>query len=140
MPSLEVVGCVATYLSGIAWPLGDRVCYILVSEDLIETPGRYGPGLFVRVSWLRLNSNREVENLRRNGVVESTQELEHHRSFVRVRRIMTIVFKFRSDRHFGIKRDLGSLDWKTGEQRLSDESEAKVKSQLSDWLERDRRP
>ena len=72
MPSVQVVGCVATYLSGIAWPLGDRVCYRLVSEDLIETPGRYGPGLFVRVSWLRSNSNREVENIRRNGVPEST--------------------------------------------------------------------
>jgi hypothetical protein len=37
MPSLWVVGCVATCLSGIAWPLGGRVCYRLVSELLVET-------------------------------------------------------------------------------------------------------
>jgi hypothetical protein len=45
--------------------------------------GRYGSGLLVRVSWLRSNSDREVENLRRNGVAESTQELDRQRSVVR---------------------------------------------------------
>jgi hypothetical protein len=83
MPSLRVVGCVATYLSGVARPLGGRVCYRLVSELLVETSGRYGPGLLVRVSWLRSNSDREVENLRRNGIAESTQELDRQRSVVR---------------------------------------------------------
>jgi hypothetical protein len=140
VPSLRVVGCVAACLSGVAWPLGGRVCYRLVSELLVETPGRYGSGLLVRVSWLRSNSDREVENLRRNGIAESTQELERHRSFVRVRRIVTILFEFGSDRHCGIKRDPGSLDRRAGEQGSSDESEAKVKSQPSDCLERDRWP
>jgi hypothetical protein len=110
VPSLQVVGCVAACLSGVAQPVGGRVCYILVSELLVETPGWYGMGLLVRVSWLRSNSDCEVENLRRNGVAESTQELECHRSFVRVRRIVTILFEFGSNRHCGIKRDLRSLD------------------------------
>jgi hypothetical protein len=51
---------------------------------------------------------------------------------------MTILFKFRRDRHYGIKRDPGSLDQRVGEQGLSDESESKVKSQPSDsWREID---
>jgi hypothetical protein len=74
VPSLQVVGCVVSYLSGVAHPLGGRVCYRLVSEILVETPGRYGLGLLVRVSWLRSNSDHEVENLKRNGVAESMQE------------------------------------------------------------------
>jgi hypothetical protein len=56
--------------------VGGWVCYSLVSEILVETPGWYGSGLLVRVSWLRSNSDREVENLRRNGIAESTQEIE----------------------------------------------------------------
>jgi len=44
---------------------------------------------------------------------------------------MTIPFEFGSNDHSGIKRDLGSLDQRAGEQGLSDEGEAKVKSQLS---------
>jgi hypothetical protein len=83
MPSLWVVGCVAAYLSVIAWPLGGWACYVLVSELLVETPGRYGPGLLVRVSWLRSNSDREVENIGRNGIGESTHELDSQRSVVR---------------------------------------------------------
>jgi hypothetical protein len=138
MPSLWVFGCVAAYLSGVSQPLGGRVCYRLVSKLLVETPGWYGPSSLVRVSWLRSNYDHEVENIRRNGIGEYTQELECHRSFVRVRRIVTVLFEFRSDRHCGIKRDLGSLDWKAGEQGSSDESEEKVNSQPSDCLERDR--
>jgi hypothetical protein len=83
MPSLRVVGCVAACLSGVAQPLGGQVCYILVSNLLVETPGPYGPGLLVRVSWLRSNFDREVENLRRNGVAKYMQELDHQRSLVR---------------------------------------------------------
>jgi hypothetical protein len=64
-------------------PVGGWVCYSLVSELLVETPGRYGPGLLVRVSWSRSNSDREVENLRRNGIAESTQEIERQRPVVR---------------------------------------------------------
>jgi hypothetical protein len=60
--------------------MGGEVCYRLVSELLVETSGWYGSGLLVRVSWLRSNSDLEVENLRRNGVAESTQELYRHRS------------------------------------------------------------
>jgi hypothetical protein len=115
------------------------VCYRLVSELLVETSGWYGPGLLVRVSWLRSNSDREVENLRRNGIAESTQELECQRSFVRVRRIVTVPFEFGSDRHCGIKRDPGSLDRRAGEQGSS----MKVKQRLSHnrqiSLERNRR-
>jgi hypothetical protein len=83
---------------------------------------------------LRSNSDREVENLRRNGIAESTQELERQRSFVRVRRIVTIPFEFGSDHHCGIKRDPGSLDQRVGEQGSSDEGEEKVKSQPSDLI------
>jgi hypothetical protein len=140
MPRLLVVGCVSTYLSGVAQPLGGRVCYRLVSELLVETQSQYGMGMLVRVSWLRSNCDREVENLRRNGVAQSMQDLVHHRSFVRVRRIVTVLFEFRSDRHCGIKRYSGSLDRRGGEQWSSDESEEKVKSQPSYCLERDRRP
>jgi hypothetical protein len=43
----------------------------MVSDILVETPGQYGSGLLVRVSGSRLNSDCEVENLRRNGVAES---------------------------------------------------------------------
>jgi hypothetical protein len=95
VPHLLVVGCVAAYLSGVAQPVGGRVCYRLVSELLVETPGQYGSGLLVRVSWLRSNYDLEVENLRRDGIAESTQELERQRSFVRDRRIMTIPFRIR---------------------------------------------
>jgi hypothetical protein len=75
MPILWVVGCVAAYLRGVARSLGGQVCYRLVSELLVETLSLYGLGLLVRVSWLRSNSDHEVENLRRNGIAESTQEL-----------------------------------------------------------------
>jgi hypothetical protein len=74
-------------------PVGGWVCYSLVSELLVETPGQYGPGLLVRASWSRSNSDREIENLRRNGIAEATQETEHHRSSVRVQRIVTIPFE-----------------------------------------------
>jgi hypothetical protein len=63
--------------------MGRWVCYSLVSEILFETPGRYGPSLLVRVSWLRSNSDREVEKLKRNCVAQSTQEIDHQRSVVR---------------------------------------------------------
>jgi hypothetical protein len=59
--------------------VGGWVCYSLVSELLVETPGRYGSGLLVRVSGSRSNSDHGVENIRRNGIVESTQEIEHQR-------------------------------------------------------------
>jgi hypothetical protein len=68
------------------------LCYSLVSELLFETLGRYGLGMLVRVSWSRSNSDCEVENIRRNGIAEATQETERHRSSVGVRRIMTIPF------------------------------------------------
>jgi hypothetical protein len=106
VPRLLRVGCVAVGLSGIAWAVGGWVCYRLVSNLLVETSSLYGPYLLVRVSWLRPVYDLEVENLRRNGIAESTQKLECQRSFVRDRRIMTIPFKFRIDRHCGIKRDL----------------------------------
>jgi hypothetical protein len=96
-------------------PVAGWVCYSLVSELLVETPGRYGSGLLVRVSWSRSNSDREVENLRRNGIAEATQETKCHRSSVGVRRIVTVPFEFGSDRHCRIRRDLGSLDRRTGE-------------------------
>jgi hypothetical protein len=48
--------------------VGGGVCYRLVSELLVETLGHMGLGLLVRVSWLRSNSDLEVENLRRNGI------------------------------------------------------------------------
>ena len=57
-------------------PMGGWGCYSLVSELLVETPGQYGLGLLVRVSWLRSNFDHEVEKIRRNGVAESTWEIE----------------------------------------------------------------
>jgi hypothetical protein len=50
-------------------PVGGWVCYSLVLELLVETLGRYGTGLLVRVSGSRSNLDRE--KLRRNGIVES---------------------------------------------------------------------
>jgi hypothetical protein len=100
----------------IPQPVGGWVCYSLVSELLVETSSRCGSGLLVRVSWLRSNSNLEVEKIGRNGVAESMQELERQISFVMDRRIVTVSFKFRSDHHCGIKRDPGSLDQRVGEQ------------------------
>jgi hypothetical protein len=47
---------------------------------------------------------------------------------------MIVPFKFGSDRHYGIKRDLGLLDWRSGEQGISNEDEAKVNSQPSDLI------
>jgi hypothetical protein len=38
----------------IPQPVGGWVCYSLVSELLVETSGRYGPSLLVRVSWLHI--------------------------------------------------------------------------------------
>jgi hypothetical protein len=72
--------------------MGGWVCYSLLSKLLVETPGWYGLGLLVRISWSRSNSDREVENIRRNGVAEAMQETKHHRTFVRVQRIMTVPF------------------------------------------------
>jgi hypothetical protein len=52
---------------------------------------------------------------------------------------VTIPFEFRKDFHCGIKKDLGSLDWRVGEQGSFDEREVKVKSQPLDPIgERDR--
>jgi hypothetical protein len=96
--------------------VGGGVCYRSVSEILVETLGQYGLGLLVKVSWLGSNFDLEVEKIKRNGIAESTQEIECQRSFVMVRRIVTIPFKFGSDLHYGIKRDLGSLDQRVGEQ------------------------
>jgi hypothetical protein len=129
-----VVGCIAACLSGVAWPVGGWVCYILVLELLVKTLGQYGLGMLFKVSWLRSNYDLEVENLRRNGVAEFTWELERQRSFVRDRRIVTVPFEFRSDHHHGIKRDSRSLDRRAGEKGSSDEVEAKVKLQLSDLI------
>jgi hypothetical protein len=119
-------------------PVGGWVCYRLVSELLVETPGRYGPGLLVRASWSRSNSDREIENLRRNSIAEATQETKRHRSSVRVRRIVTVPFEFGSDRHCRIRRDLGSLDQRTSEQGSSDENKARTKVMIirSHWRER----
>jgi hypothetical protein len=64
-------------------PVGGWGCYRLVSELPIETSSRYGPGLLVILSWSRSNSDHEVENIKRNGIAESTQELAHQRPFVR---------------------------------------------------------
>ena len=72
MSHLLVVGCVAAFLSGITQPVGCWVCYSLVSELLVETPGQYGSSLLVRVLGSKSNSNREVENLKRNGIEEAT--------------------------------------------------------------------
>jgi hypothetical protein len=81
--------------------------------------------LLVRVSRSRSNSDREVEKLMRNGVAESTQEIERQRPVVRGSKGRDRPpFEFRSDRHCRIRRDLGSLDQSTGEQGASDEKEA----------------
>jgi hypothetical protein len=64
-------------------PMGGWVCYSLVSELMVETLDWYGPSLFIRFSWLRSNFDCKVENLRKNGVVESMWELDHQRSVVR---------------------------------------------------------
>jgi hypothetical protein len=71
------------------------------------------------------------ENLRRNGIAESTQKLERQRSFVRDRRIVTIPFEFGSDHHHGIKRDLDRWIGRAGEQGLSDEGETRGWVRLS---------
>jgi hypothetical protein len=105
--------------------MGGGVCYRLVSDLLVETPGQYGSGMLVRVSWLRSNSDREVENLMKNGVAESIQELERQKSFVRDRRIMIIPFEFRSDFHCGINRDPTLLDQRVGEQESFNDDEEK---------------
>jgi hypothetical protein len=101
-----------------------------------------GPGLLVRASWSRSNSDREIEKLGRNGVAEATQEMKHHRSSVRVRRIVTVPFEFKSDFHCRIKRDpSGSLDRRTSEQGSSDEKKARAKVVTSNPIgERDQRP
>jgi hypothetical protein len=59
--------------------VGGWGCYIMVSELLVETSGRYGLGLLVRVLGLRSNFDCGVEKLWRNGVAESMQEVEHQR-------------------------------------------------------------
>jgi hypothetical protein len=48
---------------------------------------------------------------------------------------MTIPFEFKRDRHYRIKRDLGSLDRRTSEQGSSDgkEERTKVKTVRSHW-------
>jgi hypothetical protein len=56
--------------------MGGWVRYILASDLLIETLGRYGSGLLVKVSWLRSIYDREIMKLGRNGVAKSTQKLE----------------------------------------------------------------
>jgi hypothetical protein len=71
-PACWWLGVLQSYLSGVARPVGGWVCYRLVSELLVETSGRYGSDLFVRVSWLRSNFDLEVENLKRNGIAEFT--------------------------------------------------------------------
>jgi hypothetical protein len=108
-------------------PMGGWGCYKMVSKLLVETPGWYGLGLLVRVSGLRSNSDRGVENLRRNGIAESTQEIERQRPMEGVRRILTVPFEFGSDLHCRIGRDPGSLDRRIGEQGSSDEKEARAK-------------
>jgi hypothetical protein len=71
-------------------------------------------------------------------MAEATQETKHHRSSVRVQRIMTIPFEFGSDRHCRIQGDPRSLDRRTGEQGSSDEKEARLRSRPSDPIgERD---
>jgi hypothetical protein len=51
----------------------------MVSELMVKTPGSYGLGMLVRVSGSRSNSDCGVENLRRNGIVESMKEIEFQR-------------------------------------------------------------
>jgi hypothetical protein len=84
---------------------------------------------------LRSNSDLEVEKIKRNGIADFAQELEHQRSFVRNPRIVTIPFEFGSDRHYGIKRDMRSLDRREGEKGPSNEGKAEVKSQPLDLIE-----
>jgi hypothetical protein len=48
VPRLQVVGCVAVRLSGVARPVGGWVCYRLVSEPQVETLGQNGPDLLDR--------------------------------------------------------------------------------------------
>jgi hypothetical protein len=43
----------------------------MVSKLLVETSGWYGPGLLVRVSGSRSNSDRGLETLKRNGIAKS---------------------------------------------------------------------
>jgi hypothetical protein len=59
-------------VGSVAQPVGGWVCYSLASELLVETSGWYGLGLLVRVLGLRSNYDSGVENIRRNGVAEST--------------------------------------------------------------------
>jgi hypothetical protein len=85
-----------------------------------------------RVCWpesrgYRSNFDREVEKLRSNGIVESTQEIERQRPVQGVRRIVTVPFEFRSDHYCRIERDPRSLDRRIGEQGSFDEKEARVK-------------
>ena len=93
----------------IPQPMVGGVCYRLVSEPQVETPGRYGSGLLVRVSWLRLNSDREIENIKRNGIAESTQKIERHRFSLRVRRIMTGPFEFGRNHHCRIEGQVNKV-------------------------------
>jgi hypothetical protein len=65
------------------WPVGGWGCYILVSNLLVETSGRYGSIMLVRVSWSKSNSDCEVEKIRRNGIEKYTQEIENQRFVVR---------------------------------------------------------
>jgi hypothetical protein len=48
----------------------------LLTELLVETLGWYGSDPLVKVSLLRSNFDREVENIRRNGIIESTQDIK----------------------------------------------------------------
>jgi len=128
-------------VGAIPWPVVGRVCNRLVSEPLVETSGWYGPGLLVKVSWSRSNSDREIENIKRNGVAEATHETERHRSFVRIQSIMTIPFEFERNRHYKIRRDTRSLDRRIGEQGSSYKKEARLRSWPLDPIgERDQRP
>jgi hypothetical protein len=63
--------------------MGGWVCYIMVSDLLVEAPVQYRVGLLVRVSGLRFNFDHGIENIRRNGIVESTYDLDRQRSIVR---------------------------------------------------------
>jgi len=63
--------------------VGGWVCYSLVFELMIETLGRYGPGLLVKILGSRSKFDLAVENLKSNGVAEPTQEIERQRPVVR---------------------------------------------------------
>jgi hypothetical protein len=97
-------------VGSIPWPVAGWVSYRLVSDLLVETLGRYGLGMLVRVSWSRSNFDRGIEKLERNGIAEATKETKRHRSSVMVRRIITIPVEFRIYRHCRIRRDPGYLD------------------------------